>query len=250
MKTIKILSFSVILAGALSISANAEVTCSSALCIRGDIGAGGIYSDFSGGNTAGVTSLGGYGNLGFNILALQRIQLDVSAKLGGGSSTFSGSLFDPVAKNSAFGMGDFIAKLGFNFASVNAPVFLNVVADFDYYIGKENFNRGVGILGLELEGRIPTSQKNAILYSFGGGLGVLYYQFNGTGDTRSWADKASYAAFGSLGFSHNINDNVAVYIKAIGKYYNLYASKPIGATSVSYPSANSFSAMVQAGLMF
>lgn len=50
----------------------------------------------------------------------------------------------------------------------------------------------------------------------------------------------------SVGFDYKISENTSLYVKAIGKYYH------VGTTmidsSLTYPIANSFSAMVEVGL--
>lgn len=235
----------IVLCSALGVSASAA--CSKAVCVHGDVGVGGLEVDFGGDRNASVKSRGGYGKFGLKMLIVQRVQLGLAVRIGGGVSKLSGATLAGLATDDTFGLFGGDAKLGVNIAGLNAPVFLNLVFDVDAYVNRESISRSLGILGLEIEGRVPVSETTHFTYSGGAGIADGLYKFHTTGDKTSNIKDGSYAIFGSIGITKNIGENVSFYFKGVGKYYNLGASS---GNTLNFPIANAWQAGAEAGISF
>ena len=70
-------------------------------------------------------------------------------------------------------------------------------------VNRQFIGRSLGILGLEIEGRVPVSETTYFTYSGGADTDGLY-KFHTTGDKTSIFKDGSYAIFGSIGIAKNI----------------------------------------------
>ena len=86
-KKYKHFCISIGVASALVMSANAA--CSATYCVGGEIGLGGIYANYNGGDTAQVHNYGGYANIASRTIYANRIQAFAGIQLGGGISNSS-----------------------------------------------------------------------------------------------------------------------------------------------------------------
>ena len=239
-KKYKHFCISIGVASALVMSANAA--CSATYCVGGEIGLGGIYANYNGGDTAQVHNYGGYANIASRTIYANRIQAFAGIQLGGGISNSSGSL--TALPQGAFFLLDITAKLGYNIFTANVPLFVNIFVDGGFIFANP-MDRSLLTVGAELEGRIPLG-KLSLLYS--GGYGWVArgtYRFND--NLNSQVGGYNYAITASLGLSYEISDSTAMYIKAIGKYYDLHASSVVD-TNLSFPASHHFTAMLEIGI--
>ncbi len=254
-KMCKKLGLSVVLAGMFGASANAA--CDSIFCIGGNVGIGGIYTDFGGNNRADGDFKGSYGALDLDLIVIRRLLFSLNLKGGSGSMGVYGPDFTNNLNGSLLGgnVGAFAAthfKIGFNVASLESPLYVSFIGGVDGYAGA--FGYGLVMYGAELQGKKSFGGRTSLLYSFGGGAANSVYAFaqdkaetaNGsTGDV-------GYSLFGSLGVDIGMTRNLGFYIKAIAKYYNIPQSSPvqINNQTITLPHANAWTTMLETGLRF
>lgn len=248
LKVLKRISLSLIVLGALGVSANAA--CSDKICLSSAAGIGGLYSSFGGSNTD-VTNYGGYLNIDTQMLYAQRLLLAPTIKLGGGVNSLSG-LSSLKARN-GFIFSDLMLRLGVNVITPNIPLFVSFTLGTENYYGDIGIDNGITrtlpFIGAELQGSVPFSDKFKLDYSVGYNWIVAgSYNLGGVRSSLDSLNNYSYFLSASLGFTADISDKTAFYMKVIGKYYDLAASKVV--SDMSYPAAHSFSAMLELGARF
>lgn len=252
MKSIKKVGLSFALIGALSM---AHAACTSAFCSTGDIAVGALYSNYGGNASANANVISGYVKLGFDYNMLYRLRLGGTLRLGAGNSSISGTSLASYSKDNVSAYLGIGVKLGFNVATLESPVFVNFVADIDSDVAKA-LTRGVYVYGLELEARPRVTDKTRVLVSVGGGAAGAVYGFSDAGSMKAAnpaGNGVGYGIFGSFGFSRDVGEQSAFYVKAIGKYYDLPASQNITIntnTQVGFPAAKSWQAGIETGLTF
>ena len=238
----KYIFISSIMIATLVTSSNAA--CIATYCFTGEIGLGGVYHNINGGSLAHIDNRGGYLSIG-GASIYKRLQAAGVVRLGGGVSTLSGQ--NLVSRSTkGFFIDDYFLRVGFNIASQNIPLYINFIANLDrFQQGLNGVNRMLFALGIELEGKIPIGKAN-IMYSGGyTWLAEGIYQF-GKLDSHINGEH-NYAIIASLGLSYDISNNASVYIKAIGKYYDLHASSVVD-TNLSFPASHHFTAMLEIGI--
>ncbi|WP_104718629.1 hypothetical protein [Helicobacter trogontum] len=248
----KELGLSIVLMGMLMSSANAA--CDSIFCIGGNVGVGGIYTDFGGNSRADGSFKGGYGAFELDLLIIRRLQVGLGFKGGSGSMGIYGSdlanNFDASLlgdKAGAFVSGSF--KIGFNVASLESPLYINFISNMDGYIG--TFGHGLGFYGAELQGRKSFGGRTSLLYSFGGAAAHAIYAFTQDQDNKVESGYG-YSLFGSLGVDIGLTRNLGFYIKTIVRYYDIPANDAMQINNqvVSFPHTNAWATMLETGLRF
>lgn len=241
LEVMKKLGLSLVVVSALSVSANAA--CEADYCETVEMGIGGLYTDLSGTN-ANVMSYGGYGKFGGDLLYKKRLYLGADIKLGGGQNSLSGSSIVTLnAKNPFFWFGGDIS-LGVNILTPNAPLIVSAFIGSDGMNSKSGLSSHFIYTGAQLSGRIPIG-KLSILY--GAGYGWVFssrYNYNQS-DVNANINGYNYMIKASLGLAYSVTEKTEMYVKAIGKYYNLNAANTV--ENVSFPAANQFMAMLEIG---
>ena len=250
MSSVRKIGLSLVLAGALGVSANA-VCLTENYCTDFYIGAGGYYEKIAG-QGANVENVGGLFSIGGADIFFNRVQFGLDARFGYGSNSVSGASLSTLSKDNRLFQIDGIAKLGVNVAGVNSPLFINFLLGYDMAKTNGGVGRDFMIIGAGFDGKIALSEKMKLIYSAGYG-----YVFNGVYSFgKSYADinEKSHVVMFSLGAQTKVSENVSLYIKGLGKYYDLNASEVVNpkgnGSSISMPKSNGWQAGLEAGIAF
>lgn len=225
------------------ISSVNALSCDKKHCHYGHIGIGGAGYDLGGED---IKSYGGYIALEGRSIYAQRLQGVIGLRGGGGVSKAENVA--NIADNASLFMFDWYAKVGLNIATARTPLFLNVFAERNGHHGavssKKGLDRDIILLGAELEGSIPASNRLNLTYTLGyGWIGYAHYTIN---KQESKVDDYSYEANASVGFSRDISENMAYYAKLIGKYQNIAPAYIQG--TQAYPNSENFVVMFEIGI--
>ncbi|RDU62472.1 hypothetical protein CQA53_09255 [Helicobacter didelphidarum] len=236
------------LASVFGVSANAFCDSKGTTCFIPTVGIGGIYSDFGGGSNAGVANYGGYLTADWTVTWKERILGSLGATLGGGVSNLSGVNLAALKQTNPFIISNIEAKVGFNISTKEVPIYINIFTRNDGLFNKA-IMRNLGLVGVELQAKIPVSSNVKIL--FGGGYSGVYgyYQFGGL-DSKSSLNGYNYGIHANIGFTTKITQDYSYYLKVVGQYYNLNDSKAVTLNNqpINYPGANSFNVMLEMGV--
>lgn len=243
-----VLSFA--LASAFGVSANAA--CDSIFCIGGKVGIGVAYSDFGGNSTIDGNLTSGYGALDIDLLFIRRLKFGLGFKVGAGSINLSGSSLSSTSNHTTSAFGDLSMKIGFNVASLESPLYINFMMFTANSAISSDFVQGVGIIGVEFEGKKQFSEKTYLLYSLGGGVANGAYGNKNINFEDIMSNKLGYGLFGSLGLEYSLTSYLGFYVKGTAKFYDINASKEtqINGASVSFPATKAWVAMAEAGITF
>lgn len=245
----KKVGLSVVLAGAFAISANA--TClSENYCIDTYIGLGGSYENMSG-SGVNVNNLDGFISLGGSNVYYNKLQVGVDIKAGYGSNEVGGASLSSINKNNKLVQFDGMGKIGFNVATKDSPLFINVIGGADLMISNHGIGRDIGYIGAGIEGKALLSDKHKLTYSFG--YGYIY-----TGDYRinSVVNKSNgynQLFMASLGTQTKISENTSFYSKGFVKYYNLGSSNSAqvnGSQNINMPATKLWQGGIEVGISF
>lgn len=235
------------------------------------IGIGGLYSSSKATN-ANVKDSGIYLNFrGDDTSENHRTKVGAEFEYGYGTSKTSGSLFshlDKYGSSGNFSYLDIFLRFGFNAATKEVPLFINLIGGIDGSInGRSKFDgfvfaRSVAKFGLEVEGALPLGQNLKLTYSAAylyTKAGYRFGRLDGGATPVVDTKKPGYDIIASVGFITNITPKMDLYVKAKGKYRTFGESKgaPIdingNATPVAntnYPASRDVSAMLEVGIGF
>ena len=250
MSIYKKLGLSFVLVGALGVSANADMCMADrGYCINLYIGGGGFYENISG-DGANINNTLGFVSLGGSDVYFDRLQFAIDAKFGYGSNSVGGTKLSSISKDNDIFQLDAIGKIGVNVAGKNSPLFINLIMGYDIMRSRNGVGRDLMMIGGGLDGKIALSEKTNITYSAG-----YAYAFSGSyyfGRTYTKADEFGHIIMFSLGAQTKVSENVSLYIKGLGKYYDLHASSQvmINNADVSMPKSNGWQAGLEAGIAF
>lgn len=247
--SVRKIGLSFVLAGVLGVNANA-------LCILENycedvyVGVGGFYENTDT-SRANINRSAGFIAIGARDLFLKRVNLSGDIKVGYGNTNISGTHLSQFNKNENLLYIELMPKIGFNLLKGDSQLFINLFAMSDVILASGN---GVGRLmvymGPEIEGRLRVSEKVKLTYSFGYGYMIgAGYVFGGS---VSRIHGYNQAFLFSLGIQTKVSENVSLYIKGLGKYYDLHASSQvmINSANVSMPKSNGWQAGLEAGIAF
>ncbi|WP_289181158.1 hypothetical protein [Helicobacter japonicus] len=221
--------------------------CEETNCSSFRIGVGGAYHTLDG-KEASISSTGGYLSFAARGILKQRLMSELSGKVGVGSAKASESYFATLDEKPLSVFTEASFKIGLNISSKQLPLFVNAVYGWDNF-STNTKDKGIGLSrelgGVEIEGFLPTRNNSKIEYLVG------YYHFFAANyllqnDVSSKLGGTNYMIKASLGYASNITPNLGFYIKAIGKYENMSASK-LTATSVNYPASTNYVGMIELG---
>ena len=221
--------------------------CEKDKCVYGSIGIGGGYYDFG---AKDIKSYVGYASLESRFVYGQRLQAVLGGRVGGGSSRATNLAEFAIADKSSLFVFDYYAKIGLNIATRNAPLFINVFAERDTHNarigGSKGFEREVILIGAEGNGYIPIGQSTYFDYGVGyAWVGGANYSFSSLNENLK-PKGYSYALNAHVGFSRHINERTMYYVRLIGKYQDINATKVLD--SVSYPSSKDTVVMLEIGI--
>lgn len=217
-----------------------------------NVGIGGFYLDNYSRKNKDYKTESSYSGGYFSIKVMDRyfqdkLQVGINVKAG---YFYNQVIFQNLGKAQSIyfeGLG----KIGFNIFTQSEPLFFNIVFGTEnfYNIGNKGIGMQAGVVGAELEGRIPVYASTGILYGVGyNWIVVGDYEFSGT---NSKFTGNNYYINAHLGFVAKLNEKLAFYTKFIGKFYDIHASKKTNdIQTISYPHSNSWSAGLEIGLEF
>ncbi|MCX2716319.1 hypothetical protein OQH61_01010 [Helicobacter sp. MIT 21-1697] len=226
----------------LSTFANA-LSCEKNHCYYGNVGLGGAGYSFGGED---IKSYAGYLALEARGVYYGRMQAVVGLRGGGGISQAEN--VTNIADKASLFIFEYYAKFGLNIATARTPLFINVFGERNGHQGavssKKGLDRDTIVLGAELEGNIPASDKLNLTYALGyAWVGYAHYTIGGQ---ESKVDDYSYAINASVGFSKDISQNMAYYTKLIGRYQNVAPAYIQGAQA--YPHSDNYALMLEFGI--
>lgn len=243
-KLVKKVGFSVVLM--LALSSTAWAFCYKNGCHTGEVGVGGIYSDFGFSDGAKGSGYGGYFKASAQSVYYGRLAVSADALVGGGTLSVNGASLGGIAQSSTYLLYDAAVALGVNVATTSAPLYLKPQIGLDNISNRGSLNRDLIYTGVELDGRVPLNANVAIDYNlrygwiFAGG-----YTLGSRGDFLS-LNGYNHRIQASLGFDVRLSEDYAFYLKAIGRYYGLNKTEVVN--TIAYPAANSYSVMLELGV--
>ena len=206
--------------------------CEETNCSSFRIGVGGAYHTLDG-KEASISSTGGYLSFAARGILKQRLMSELSGKVGVGSAKASESYFATLDEKPLSVFTEASFKIGLNISSKQLPLFVNAVYGWDNF-STNTKDKGIGLSrelgGIEIVGYYHFFAGNYLLQN----------------DVSSKLGGTNYMIKASLGYASNITPNLGFYIKAIGKYENMSASK-LTATSVNYPASTNYVGMIELG---
>lgn len=242
MQKLRVLRNAIFIFIAMSIlSVGANATCNN--CHGGEIGIGGRYTDLSG-TEANVKSYGGYASLGAFIF-YKRFYLDLTLRIGAGQNSLSGLNLVNLKTKDIFYHQEADFRTGVNILTAHTPLILNVFGNGYFDQNLKSVSTHLSSLGIGISGSIPIGKLN-ILYSGGYGWVITQYYVYNNSDIKAQIGGHNYMIQGSLGLSYNIANKTAIYIRAIGKYYNLNAAQTT--QNISFPSSHQLVGMLEFGV--
>lgn len=209
----------------------------------GQVGIGGAYYNFGGED---VSSAGGYLAGEARFFVFQRVQSVFGVRIGGGQS--KAYQMPDVAEKSGFMISDQYFKIGANIASLNTPLYINLLAESNSHDSRHGLSRKLKLLGADIEGAMPLGNISCFEYS----LGYTYTTNQSSyviGDKTSYIQRdpfKSYILSASIGLSRKLSLQTIFYTKLIGKYQNLKASFYSDGAQ-GYPSSANIVAMLEFG---
>ncbi|MDD7567288.1 MAG: hypothetical protein PUJ79_02655 [Helicobacter sp.] len=238
------------------------------------IGIGGFYSNSSATNIS-MQYYGIHLNLHTDLIS-QNHKIKFSAEYdrdsGSGKRKLSNSQFAYLEK---FGSGKnfryshILIRFGFNLASKETPLFLNLIGGFGEVTNSHKetdlLKKTTWNAGVELEGALPLGQSYKLTYSAGYMPTGIYYSFidPSRGDkgmsARSYVSKLGHTVLVSVGFTQAINERLYFYTKLKGQYKVFGESQPVALniadtataiTNTNYPASRDVSAMLEVGIGF
>ncbi|RDU53411.1 hypothetical protein [Helicobacter sp. MIT 01-3238] len=223
------------------------------------LGMGVQYAQVQEGKTQ---TLGGYLSMNVGITSTEgkRVRFSVGGLAGAGNSDSKNFKANHTSvKNELALFWELYPRLGINIATKKYPLYLNIDLIGEGYSSKINRENGytnaLFSAGIGLEGIIPTTNRFAIEY--GASYNYIfagYYWFGQTGDDKqSTMSGYSYGAKAHIGFSYAASEKYSYYLRFVGKYQDLSASKPIsanGGTSLNYPATTNIIGMLEMGFGF
>lgn len=224
--------------------------CTDSNCKNFRIGLGGAYHNLDS-KDAQISSVGGYLAFSARGTLKNRLASELGGKVGLGSATASRAYFesDLYSKSNLSLFTDFYFKIGVNIASANVPLFVNAVYGWDNFSTNLK-SKGVGLsrhfAGGELEGFLPMGGTSSIEY-----LAGFYTFLNGdyvfaNTNITSKLRGTNFMAKVSVGYTKDINPQIAYYVKLIGKYEDMSASQSVG--EIHYPSSKNMIGMLEFGI--
>ncbi|MCI7484494.1 MAG: hypothetical protein MSA68_00845 [Helicobacter sp.] len=238
------------------------------------IGIGGFYSNSSATNV-NVQYYGIHLNLHTDLIS-QNHKIKFSTEFDWNRGSWGRKLSNSqLAYLEKFGSGknfrsyDVLIRFGFNIASKEVPLFLNLIGGFGEVTNSHKeidlFKRTTWNAGIELEGAFPLGQNSKFTYSAGYMPTSIYYSFidpsradNGM-SARSYVSKLGHQVLVSVGFTQTINERLYFYTKLKGQYKVFGESKLVPITIIdtttaiantNYPASRDVGAMLEVGIGF
>ena len=240
------------------------------------IGIGGLYSNSSATNV-NVQYYGIHLNLHTDLIS-QNHKIKFSTEFdwnrGSGGRKLSNSqlaYLEKFGSGKNFRYSHILIRFGFNLASKETPLFLNLIGGFGKVTNSHKetdlLKRTTWKAGIELEGAFPLGQNSKFTYSAGYLPTSIYYSFidpsradNGM-SARSYVSKLGHKVLVSVGFTQAINERLYFYTKLKGQYKVFGESKlvPINIniidtataiTNTNYPASRDVGAMLEVGIGF
>ena len=245
---IKKIGLSIVLASAFSVSANAICVVDN-YCINFYTGVGGFYENMSG-SGVDVNNYAGFISLGGSDLYFNRLQLGGDVKIGYGNNSVSGTNLSSISKSNKLLQVDVMAKIGFNIATKDSPLFINVIGGPDLIIPINGVGRELYYIGAGIDGKLSMSDKFGLTYS--AGYGYIYAGKYRLDKVAADLNGYSQVFMASLGVQIKMTENTNFYFKGFGKYYDLGSSKSVQVNNqaISMPNAKLWQAGVEAGISF
>ncbi|WP_300451322.1 hypothetical protein [uncultured Helicobacter sp.] len=210
------------------------------------ISIGGVYGLYQANGEKDATDIGA--SLAFNYRSIyNRVFYSTAVEWSGGSFTRKDE------KASAFWLGNYHIKLGFNPFSQANLLFVNVGYSWDYeftgYVAdpKKPLETGLHMVGLDLQGFIKANEK--LTYEYNVGYHYVFHGYHYLEETRSGINDYSYAIKGYVGYTYQLSPKVAYFLNLKAKYYDLATSK-FNTPDFNRPKTKHLISMVELGLQF